>query len=484
MAVRKVALVCAIVLVALATASAAAAALIWTLPSALSAEAQGPSGAVVSYSASAVNPAGKAQALDCQPPSGATFPLGATTVTCTVTAGDGTTESQSFVVTVSDTLPPSMTPMADQVVEADGPAGSSVTYISPTAVDLVDGAIPVGCTPNSGAMFPLGTTTVSCSAFDSRGNMGTTSAQVRVVDTTPPTLNVPAPVTVEAGAGKDAVASTDPVIAAFLAAPTARDIVTPQPQVTVDAPSAFPIGTTTVTFTASDTAGNTTTRTSSVTVKPGPAAPAPTPPAPQPSPPGPAPPPPDATPPADVTAATIKATSHRVDLSWRNPADRDFDHVSVTRAPLSDSGTRTMIYEGKAAHLTDKAVSNGTAYRYVIVAVDKADNRSAGVALTATPAQQLLRAPTDGAYVAAPPTFSWTATASTTYYNIQLFRNGQKILTAWPNRPRFSLKRVWKYNGQTYTFAAGSYRWYVWPGLGPRDAGKYGQLLGSRSFKH
>jgi hypothetical protein len=26
------------------------------------------------------------------------------------------------------------------------------------------------------------------------------------------------------------------------------------------------------------------------------------------------------------------------------------------------------------------------------------------------------------------------------------------------------------------------YRWYVWPGFGPRSANRYGKLLGTRTF--
>jgi hypothetical protein len=26
------------------------------------------------------------------------------------------------------------------------------------------------------------------------------------------------------------------------------------------------------------------------------------------------------------------------------------------------------------------------------------------------------------------------------------------------------------------------YRWYVWPGFGPRSANRYGKLLGTRKF--
>ena len=56
----------------------------------------------------------------------------------------------------------------------------------------------VSCTPASGATFPLGATTVSCTATDTRGNSGAASFTVTVTDTTGPVVTVPANATVEA----------------------------------------------------------------------------------------------------------------------------------------------------------------------------------------------------------------------------------------------------------------------------------------------
>jgi len=44
------------------------------------------------------------------------------------------------------------------------------------------------------------------------------------------------------------------------------------------------------------------------------------------------------------------------------------------------------------------------------------------------------------------------------------------------------LKRSWTYAGHRYRLSPGRYRWYVWPGRGPRSANRYGRLLGSSSF--
>ena len=67
------------------------------------------------------------------------------------------------------------------------PAGAVVTY-SAAASDLVDGPVAVLCSPPSGSTFPVGTTTVNCSAADSRGNTGAGSFDVSVIDQEPPSI--------------------------------------------------------------------------------------------------------------------------------------------------------------------------------------------------------------------------------------------------------------------------------------------------------
>jgi hypothetical protein len=47
-----------------------------------------------------------------------------------------------------------------------------VTY-KVTATDEIAGALPASCRPASGSRFPIGRTTVSCSATDTSGNTAT-----------------------------------------------------------------------------------------------------------------------------------------------------------------------------------------------------------------------------------------------------------------------------------------------------------------------
>ena len=140
---------------------------------------------------------------------------------------------------------------ANITVEATGPSGAVVTYASPTATDLVDPHPTITATPPSGSTFPLGTTTVTVKATDQAGNTASAQFIVNVQDTTPPVISdLPTSITVEA---------TDPSGAVVTyTSPTATDLVDPHPTIIATLPSGstFPLGTTTVTVTATDHSGN------------------------------------------------------------------------------------------------------------------------------------------------------------------------------------------------------------------------------------
>lgn len=145
-------------------------------PNDITAEATGPDGAVVTFDLGLDD---RGRPITCSPASGSMFVLGATQVSCS--------SGQTFTITVVDTTPPVLTLPSDLSAEATSPAGAVVTF-SASASDLVDGSVPVVCTPPSGSTFALGTTTVSCTATDAHDNSAEGSFDVTVVDTTPPAI--------------------------------------------------------------------------------------------------------------------------------------------------------------------------------------------------------------------------------------------------------------------------------------------------------
>jgi hypothetical protein len=121
--------------------------------------------------------------VTCTPASGSLFGMGVTAVTCSAIDAAGNEASGSFSVTVQDKTKPVVTVPQTITAEATGPdgaAGAAVTYGAVTASDLVDQFVTPACDKASGSVFPLGTTTVTCSATDDSGNITTKSFTVTI----------------------------------------------------------------------------------------------------------------------------------------------------------------------------------------------------------------------------------------------------------------------------------------------------------------
>ena len=229
------------------------------LPADLTLEAEGPGGAVATYTASATDAVSGQLPVSFSVAPGSTFPLGTTVVNVTATDAAGNTATGSFNVTVRDTAGPSLTLPADVTVEATGPGGAAATFEA-SATDAVSGQLPVSFSVPSGSTFPVGTTAVTVTSVDGAGNTASGTFNVTVRDTTRPALTLPENLSLEATGPQGAVATF---------AASAADTVSGNLPVSFSAPSGgtFPVGTTTVTATATDAAGNTATGTFTVTVR-------------------------------------------------------------------------------------------------------------------------------------------------------------------------------------------------------------------------
>jgi endonuclease G, mitochondrial len=229
-----------------------------TVPSNITIEASSATGAVVTFTASAVDQLDGPTPVNCLPPSGSLFSLGTTTVQCTSTDAHNNTGSNSFQVIVRDTTPPSLTLPANIAREATSSSGTIVTYTA-SAMDIVDGSVAVSCTPASGMTFPLGTMTVNCSATDGHQNTRTGSFLILVGDTTPPVLTLPANLTAKA---------TSPTGAVVTYTATAVDLIDGYVPVICSpaSGSTFAVGVVTVTCSAIDARHNTRSGSFTVTV--------------------------------------------------------------------------------------------------------------------------------------------------------------------------------------------------------------------------
>jgi hypothetical protein len=185
----------------------------------------------------------------------------------------------------------------------------------------------------------------------------------------------------------------------------------------------------------------------------------------------------DATAPA-VTGAAPDRGPDSGGLSWKRLAPWEF--VTIRRSPGRRKAKQTTVYRGHGKTFTDRSLRNGVTYRYLVVASDPASNRATKT-VKALPKGPLL-APAEEARVSAPPLLKWVPVRRAAFYNVQLFRNGRKIFSAWPVWPRLQLRRTWVWNARRHRLAPATYRWFVWPAYKRRGQTRYGKPLGHSDF--
>jgi hypothetical protein len=118
--------------------------------------------------------------LWCNPPSGATFPVGTSAVVCRAADHSGNTNTVSFPVTILDTEPPQVFCPVDLTLEFMSTNGTPVSFTA-TATDNCEATVEVNCAPPPGSTFPIGTTTVRCTATDCSSNTASCAFTVTVL---------------------------------------------------------------------------------------------------------------------------------------------------------------------------------------------------------------------------------------------------------------------------------------------------------------
>ncbi len=226
-------------------------------PASFTLEATSAAGAVATFSASATDATGATVSYSQNP--GTVFPIGTTTVTVSAVDASGNAATPTtFTVTVKDTTAPVITSTPANITLEAANAAGTVANFSATASDSVGATVTYSKAP--GSVFPIGTTTVKVCATDASGNAATpTTFTVTVSDTTAPVFtSVPGNLVLEATSAAGASASF---------AATASDAVGATVSYSQNPGTTFPIGSTTVTVTARDSANNTISSSFTVLVK-------------------------------------------------------------------------------------------------------------------------------------------------------------------------------------------------------------------------
>ncbi|HTE16913.1 MAG TPA: ice-binding family protein, partial [Armatimonadota bacterium] len=179
------------------------------------------------------------------------FPLGVTLVTWTAVDSNGVMVSCAQRVTVTDQEAPRITCPADVTVPVDArqSTASGVALGTPVVTDNCPGATSTGTRSDGQPLtgpYPTGTTTVTWTATDAAGNMASCPQQVVVVPAVLPTIQCPADVSVRTDTGRCTASGVR------LGTPTTTGLGV---VVSNNAPAAFPLGATVVTWTAVDSNG-------------------------------------------------------------------------------------------------------------------------------------------------------------------------------------------------------------------------------------
>ena len=186
------------------------------------------------------------------PPANTPLSVGTTNVIFTVADRGGNATNCSAQITVIDTMAPSITcpPALLDVPTDPGECHASLTNVTLGVPITSDNCAVASVTNNAPAQFPKGDTIVIWTVADASGNTNFCAQTVTVKDHEAPTIDCPANVTVNTDSGQCCATGV------VLGSPITSDNCGVA-SVTNDAPSQYPVGATVVTWTVTDTSGNT-----------------------------------------------------------------------------------------------------------------------------------------------------------------------------------------------------------------------------------
>jgi len=192
---------------------------------------------------------------------------GTTVVTISATDASGNVGTCTFNVIPDDSQPPLIIGCpADITVDNDqGSCDAVVTWAAISATDNCEGTVVPTVTTGqgSGTVFPVGTTPVVFTATDGNGNSSTCEFDVTVEDAEDPIIVCPGGINVNVD---PTTCGAEVTYAAVTATDNCTSPITPSLDNGFASGSNFPVGTTTVTYTATDGAGNDATCSFDVTV--------------------------------------------------------------------------------------------------------------------------------------------------------------------------------------------------------------------------
>ena len=164
-------------------------------------------------------------------------------------------------------------------------------------------------------------------------------------------------------------------------------------------------------------------------------------------------------------------------LRWVNPTAADLARVVVIlNLKHAPHGVKdgSVVYDGLRTSAGFELRAGKSGY-VALYAYDHTGNVSAPARRTVSLAALIPLRPLTGSSVTSAPRMTWKAQEGIAYYNVQVYRNGKRILVGWPSEASFQLP--------TYLLARGIYTWYVWPAFKHANAATtFGNLIGRATF--
>ena len=197
---------------------------------------------------------------------------------------------------------------------------------------------------------------------------------------------------------------------------------------------------------------------------------------------GPPPPPPNLAPqpPTKLSLTRARARSAGADvtltLRWVNPAAANLASVLVVLNldhPPKRPSDGTKVYRGLGTS-TGVSMRAGQTGWLALYSYAKGGKVSAPARTKVSLASLIPLRPLTGSVVHAVPVLSWRPEKGSAYYNLQLYRNGKRVLVVWPSQA--------SYRPPAGVLKPGAYVWFVWPALRVGGSAKFASLIGRATF--
>ena len=146
-------------------------------------------------------------------------------------------------------------------------------------------------------------------------------------------------------------------------------------------------------------------------------------------------------------------------LNLDHPPKRPADGIKVYRG--LGTSTKVTLRAGDTGYLALYSYAKGGAF-------------SAAARTKVSLASLIPLRPLTGSVLHAVPLLTWKPKQGSAYYNLQLFRNGKRVLVVWPSHASYRIPAG--------TLTPGTYVWYVWPALRSGGSATFASRIGRATF--